>query len=258
MTDHPSVTDLPRWRWWVHLVLIGGFFASGMVFNRHRGGPALTSSPRGLLLVSGINIAVFAVVFGVAWLTSRASLEQMFLRWRPGWWVLPLGFGYSIAIRLVVAVAAIAVAGLLLLTHLVTLESLQRLGGTRAIDLEKMVDLSAMQHQPLYYWLNLTLVSFVMAGLREELWRAGTLAAMRALWPRLFASRGGGISAVAIIALAFGAAHLVMGPIAAVAAGLLGFMLGLIIIFHHSIWPAVLAHGFFDALSLALLPYLLK
>ena len=105
--------------------------------------------------------------------------------------------------------------------------------------------------------LTLTLVSFVTAGLREELWRAGTLAGMRALWPRKFRSRTGERSAVALIALAFGAAHLPMGILAAAAAGLLGLFLGIVLIVHRSIWPAVFAHGFFDATSFALIPFAL-
>ncbi len=75
----------------------------------------------------------------------------------------------------------------------------------------------------------MTLVSFVVAGLREEIWRAGTLAAMRALWPRAFASPAGQCLAVTLIAALFGAMHLSMGPIAAALAGILGWFLGLII-----------------------------
>jgi membrane protease YdiL (CAAX protease family) len=35
----------------------------------------------------------------------------------------------------------------------------------------------------------------------------------------------------------------------------LGIFLGLIMVYHRSIWPAVLAHGFFDATSMAVLPW---
>jgi membrane protease YdiL (CAAX protease family) len=41
-------------------------------------------------------------------------------------------------------------------------------------------------------------------------------------------------------------------------AGLLGLGLGLIMVFHRSIWPAVLAHGFFDATSMALIPWAME
>jgi membrane protease YdiL (CAAX protease family) len=112
-----------------------------------------------------------------------------------------------------------------------------------------------MRNNPAYFWLMLTFVSFVVAGLREEMWRAGTLAAMRAIWPRAFGSLLGQGVAISLIAVAFGAMHLRMGVIAAAGAGVLGLLLGIIIILHKSIWPAVIAHGVFDATTMALLPW---
>jgi membrane protease YdiL (CAAX protease family) len=112
-----------------------------------------------------------------------------------------------------------------------------------------------MRTNPVYFWLTITLVSFVVAGIREEMWRAGTLAAMRAVWPRAFGSSLGQCLAISLIAIAFGAMHLRMGVLAAVGAGVLGLFLGFIIIVHKSIWPAVIAHGLFDATTMALLPW---
>ncbi len=43
------------------------------------------------------------------------------------------------------------------------------------------VPLSTGQKMTSFFWLTLTLVSFVVAGVREEMWRAGTLAGLRAL-----------------------------------------------------------------------------
>jgi len=120
--------------------------------------------------------------------------------------------------------------------------------------IDRLIDIGALRTNPAYYWLALTLVSFVTAGLREELWRAATLAGMRALWPAAFMSRTGESMAIVLIAVAFGAAHLPMGALAAVAAGLIGIFLGIILIVHRSIWPAVIAHGLFDATTFALLP----
>ena len=37
-----------------------------------------------------------------------------------------------------------------------------------------------------------------------------------------------------------------------------GFWLGLIMVRHRSIWPAVLAHGAFDATSMALIPWAME
>jgi membrane protease YdiL (CAAX protease family) len=61
-----------------------------------------------------------------------------------------------------------------------------------------------------------------------------------------------------IIAVVFGIAHLPLGIPGAAAAGLIGFLLGSLIILHRSIWPAVFAHGFFDATTFALLPFALR
>ena len=61
-----------------------------------------------------------------------------------------------------------------------------------------------MRSNPTYFWLMVTFVSFVVAGIREEVWRAGTLAAMRALWPRAFDSRTGQCLAISLIAVGFG------------------------------------------------------
>ena len=189
---------------------------------------------------------------------SPTSRPESTWRWRPGWWVVPLGLGYSVVIRFAVGVAAMIVCGVLLLTQIVTVDSLKDFVSVNRPDVESIVDVAVMRSNPLYYWLTVTFVSFVVAGLREEVWRGGTLAALRALWPQAFGSRRGQIMAVALIAVVFGAGHLGQGMIGVVVTGFLGLLLGLIMVFHQSIWPAVIAHGMFDAVSLALLPWALE
>jgi len=198
---------------------------------------------------------LFSLVFGLGWLASRASREELFFRWRPGWWVVPLGIAYSVAIRFALFGVVMAVAAILLTTHASTPERLQGFVSTNRPNVEAIVSVSALRSNPTYYWLTVTLASFVVAGLREEIWRAGTFAALHALWPGAFASRGGQYLAVALIAVLFGAMHLPMGPIAAVGAGLIGWLLGVTMILHKSIWPAVIAHGLFDATTMAILPW---
>lgn len=251
-------TRVSRWRWWIHLALIGGYVVSGIPLAlldvRHR--PSLTSSAHGLVVVCSVEMLLFSIVFGLGWLASRASREELLLNWRPGWAVIPLGIGYSIAIRVALGILAFVIVIFLLATGLVSQEFLQRFATNSRPDVERLVDLTAMRNDPVYFWLTLTLSSFVVAGLREEMWRAGTLAALKALWPTLFADRNGQIAAVALIAMVFGFAHLGMGPLAAVMAMLIGLLLGIIMVAHRSIWPAVMAHGFFDATTFALLPSL--
>jgi membrane protease YdiL (CAAX protease family) len=225
--------------------------------RRSSQGPALSNGVAGLLFVCGIELLLFSLFFFIAWLVTRASREELMWKWRPGWWVVPLGAGYSVAIRFGVIIIAAVVFMILAASQVVTPEKVRDYVNVNRPDIESMVSVPAMRNDRAYYWLTLTLVSFVVAGLREEMWRAGTLAPMRALWPRAFGSRLGQCAAMAIIAIAFGAMHLRMGVLAAVAAGVLGLFLGLIIVVHKSIWPAVIAHGLFDATTLALLPFLL-
>jgi membrane protease YdiL (CAAX protease family) len=63
---------------------------------------------------------------------------------------------------------------------------------------------------------------------------------------------------VLIAAAIFGAGHAAQGIVGAVAAGVLGIGFGLIMLLHRSIWPAVLAHGFFNATSFVLIPYVME
>ena len=252
-------SQVPRLRWWVHLILVGGYFIPGAVFalTHIQRLPALTSTPAGLLIVCGIQLAAFAIIFALACLISRTTSDELYLRWRRGWWVVPLGAGYSVALRLGVAIVAIIAGAILLASRLITVGQLQDFIAANRPQFERLVNTSTLQNSRLYFWLTVTLVSFVLAGLREEMWRAGTFAAMRNLWPRAFETSSGQYGAMAIIALVFGAAHLPLGIITAAFAGALGLFLGSIIVFHRSIWPAVLAHGFFDATSFALLPFAL-
>ena len=115
-----------------------------------------------------------------------------------------------------------------------------------------------MRNNPMYFWLTLTVVSFIVAGLREELWRSAFLAGMKALWPQRFGSRAGQIGAVIISSIIFGFGHMALGTLAACLAGLVGMGLGLIMVFHRSIWPAVIAHGLFDATTMAMIPWAME
>lgn len=257
----PAPSPVNRRRWWVHLLLITGYIVVvGLLAHQRYGkpmqAPALTHTVKGLLSVCASNLFIFAVVVGLAVFASRASREDLLLRWRRGFWPVPLGIGYSIALRFALFVILATAGAVLVQSRAMTPESFEQFSQAHRPNLEVMVDAEALRGNPVYFWLVLTLVSFVVAGLREELWRAAFLAGLRSLWPRHFGSRAGGIAAVGIAAVVFGCAHLVMGPVAVLLTGLLGFGLGLIMVFHRSIWPAVIAHGMFDATTLALVPWL--
>src|SRR6185369_17281648 len=140
------------------------------------GGPALTRNTRGLLLTCGIQLLIFGAVFLLGWLASRASKDDLLLRWRPRRWVVLLGLGYSLALRLSVAVVAIFIFMILLASRVVTPDQAQTFARNNQPDVTALVDMPAMRHDPLYFWLTITFVSFIVAGVREELWRSAVLA----------------------------------------------------------------------------------
>ena len=58
-------SQVPRWRWWIHFLLIGGYFFPGLIQGLYfaRRDPVLTHSTRGLLIVCGVNFVIFAIIF---------------------------------------------------------------------------------------------------------------------------------------------------------------------------------------------------
>lgn len=215
---------------------------------------ALSTDPVILLEQIAIQLGAFFLLFGVAWLASRATGKQLLLGWKGGIGPIWRGLAYSIGLRVAVAVLAIGAVLIGMLLGGVDQETLQELRPK----VEHTIDMEAIEQSPLYLFINLTLVSFIFAGLREELWRAGVLAGLAALFPRLFASVIGKLAAVAIVAVIFGLGHFSQGWGGIALTTALGVGLGAIMVFHGSIWDAVLAHGFFNASSFAMIYLLIR
>jgi len=254
--SEPPVHTVPRWRWWLALVLLTGYvLAVGLLAlsRPERAAPVLSRTSFGLLIAAGAELAIFGIVFALAWLASRPSWDDLLLRWRGGFRVVPLGIAYSIALRLSVAIVMMIISTALIASGAMSKQSLEEFFRANQPRTETIVDPSTMRNDPVYFLLMLTVISFVVAGLREELWRSGFLAGVRALAPALFNSVKGQIVAAGIAAVIFGVGHTAMGWLAAFMAALLGFGLGTIMLLHRSIWPAVIAHGLFDATTFVLL-----
>jgi membrane protease YdiL (CAAX protease family) len=208
-----------------------------------------------LLLLIAVELGVFGIVFGTAWLLSRANRDQLLLRWRRGSAFVLLGIGYSVALRLLIAALVAAMVLVLVGTGSMNSKGVEDFFTKYRPAVENLVDVSALRKDPLYFILTSTVVSFILGGLREELWRSGFLAGMRTLWPVAFGSRFGQAIPVILAAVIFGFGHLSQGPVAVFLITALGLGLGVIMVAHRSIWPAVIAHGMFDATSMALLPW---
>src|SRR5262245_19484652 len=104
---------VPRWRWSVQLLLLSGYVIvvglMGLNQPEHQA-PLLPDTSRGLLLVAGAELIIFGVVFGLAWLAARPSRDDLLLRWRGGFSIVPLGVGYSIALRVALALVMFIIA----------------------------------------------------------------------------------------------------------------------------------------------------
>jgi membrane protease YdiL (CAAX protease family) len=254
--DGPALL-VARWRWWFHLLILGGYplVIGGMAFlGPTRTEPALTSTVGGLLTISAMEMLVFGAVFALAWLASRANRAQLLMAERLHLRDIPLSIAYSVGLRIAIMIVGAVIAGALVLSGALSMDRIEEFVRANRPDVESLVDISALQDNPLYLFVNATLVSFVVAGFREELWRAGVLAGFAALWPSRFGSTKGQLLAVAIAAVLFGIGHFSQGALAVVMTAVLGFLLGVIMVFHRSIWPAVLAHGAFNATSFLVLP----
>ena len=251
-----SVAPVPRWRWWVHLLLIVPFpLVVGLLgSSRHDSHQAaLTGSWQGLLKVSAVQVVLVGLPLGLGLWVSKTTRDDLMLRCRHFGRQVVWGVGYSVAIRLALMTFAATLCGLLVLTHMATLASLEAFAHANRPEVETLVDIHTLKHNPVYFLLTLTLVSFIVAGLREELWRSASLTALRKLWPGKFGTRAGEYVAVALTSILFGLGHLPQGVLAIGATALIGFALGSIMVFHRSTWLAVIAHGMFDAASFVMI-----
>ncbi len=268
-------TPVARWRWLIHLLIIGpypiwiGLLGHFGFRSAEGGGPALGGNASELMKGSLLTLATFVIPLGLAWIASRATVDDLRLRWKGGFKpfenfmprslaALGTGVVYSIALRIGAVLPIGLLIAVLMLTGQIKTGGVETYITENRPNVEAVVDVASLRNDPAYLILMLTFVSFVVAGLREELWRSATLVGMERLFPGGFGTKIGRYVAVVIIAVAFGLGHLPQGPLAVVLTGFLGVGLGAIIVFHRSIWPAVIAHGLFDATSFALIPYALE
>jgi membrane protease YdiL (CAAX protease family) len=223
--------------------LLGAFRGGG-------DGALIPGSVRDVLLVCSFELALFGAAFALAVWLGRLRKDDLLLRWG-GRWVVPRAAAWSLALRFGVGIVLAVALGI---WHLTTGAPVDNLGGLRP-KVEAMVDVEALR-DPVYMVLMLTLVSFVLAGLREELWRVGMIALLGRVLPRCFGGRLGPWLAIVPAAILFGLAHTPQGWMGVAATTGLGLGLGAIMLLHRSLWDAVLAHGFFNAATFAVLPWI--
>jgi len=252
----PAPPPVPLWRSITMLLLMAAYplVMGGIGFSaaaRDAGDTALPSTVRGLVLVSTVNLGLFALLFVVAALAGRPAARELHALPLPGLRTWLLGAGYSLALR-------IGLAGLALVTVMVAGAALYLKGGS--LDslaaarprVEAVLDPRALR-DPVYLLVSTTWVSFIVAGLREELWRAVVFAGLLRWRPHWNDSIRGRLLIIGLAAAIFGLGHLPQGASGVVLTAALGAGLGAILLFHRSLWMAAIAHGFFDAATFVFL-----
>ncbi|MCW5557463.1 MAG: CPBP family intramembrane metalloprotease, partial [Verrucomicrobiae bacterium] len=251
-TEGPAGSPAPPWRSLIMLLLMGmyplivggiGFFLDPKTSDS----AALPSTVRGLLLVSAVNLGLFLLLFLTAAAAGRPSARELFAVPLPGLRTWLLGAVYSVALR--VGTAVLALAALLAAGVAVHLKggSLESFAAARP-RVENVLDPHALR-DPAYLLLSVTWVSFIIAGLREELWRAVVFAGLLRWRPQWRDGLRGRLILIGVTAVIFGFGHLPQGWTGVGLTTILGAGLGAILLVHRSLWMAVLAHGFFDATS---------
>ena len=235
-----------RGTWAVFLILMVGYIlaAAWRGTSPSPDGPALASSVGGLMSDTLVALLVFGVPFAIGVLLTKPCQDDLYLR-LPRNWLLTctLGAAWSVVLRLAIMVPAAIVAGIMI--SLNRQEGLNQFAANRP-KIENLLDPSALGN-PVYALLCMTWLSFIVAGLREELWRAAVIRGICTLGGGFLSERKLECVAVFVSSLLFGLAHLTQGWLGVLLTSLLGLGLGLIQILRRSLPEAILAHGFFDA-----------
>jgi membrane protease YdiL (CAAX protease family) len=238
--------DPKRWKWIAFLGLMVAYIVAmtWLGHDRTSDKPALSSTVGGLFAETAMALLIFGVPFGLGLALVRPKGSDLYLTRPIHWLISPLlGAAWSVALRVAIMIPAMLAAMIFILLD--PKNGVAKFTGHRP-KVENLLDPSALAN-PLYALICMTWLSFVVAGLREELWRAASIRGLCALSPSGQPSRRMEWIAVVITSGFFGLAHLTQGWIAVGVTGLLGVGLGAIQIVRRSLPEAIIAHGFFDA-----------
>jgi membrane protease YdiL (CAAX protease family) len=107
-------------------------------------------------------------------------------------------------------------------------------------------DAQNIMRHPVFSFFVYGVVSLI-AGFTEELWRAGMLIGLEGIFPQLKGKGLGSLAGIIIVSVVFGLGHLYQGWFGVGNAILLGFFLGLILVYRNSYWETAITHTLIDA-----------
>lgn len=256
-SDEPDF-DVAGWRYAASAMLLAGYVLAPVGFHVFQAdesdGPLLASDLSTILFQILSASVLFLIVFIGAWFLARPGRGALYLAKPLTVLSVALGFLWSWALRFGVAGVVIAVVYVpMAIRQLFQPDRTFEVPQGLRPEVENMLNLDAL-FNPWYLLFMMTGVSFLFAGLREELWRAGIIAALIPLMRPWFNQEICRRIALLLSSCIFGLAHLPgqgWGGVFMTTA--LGLGLGAILIYRRSLAEAALAHGFFDATSFALI-----
>ncbi len=247
--------DWPTWAW----LLLAALFTAGWMFIYVV--LKLQDLKPGQDPIAFLKPLLTGTVFAWLFVPPAVAIPVLFLvrRFLPPWIATPTcqGAVYSVLLRLGAGVAILAVILIVSVVKGIPLDGMMKQVQENQPKVENLVSKDALENNWAYLLLGMTLVSFVMAGWREELWRSATMLAMEKLFPSLRYFRMGQALLIFLPALIFAFGHFGQGIGGIILTGLIGIGCGALILFQKNIWTAVMAHGFIDATSFAMLPFAL-
>lgn len=249
--EEPWDGGAPRWGWLAMLGFMTGYILlmTALAWRHRDAGPAMSGDTVGLMLESSASLGVFGVPFLAGLACVWRGRRRLWGRRPHDVWTWVWGTAWFVGLRVAVALPVMAVAVALQLQH--GPDAMEKVRTMRP-RIENLMPLESLG-DPWYALACATWISFVVAGLREELWRAAFIRGFRALFPGREASASIDWLAVGVSSVLFGVAHLPQGWMGMAMTGLLGLGLGAVQVSRRSTWEAVVAHGMVDASTFVLL-----
>lgn len=192
------------------------------------------------------RLCLVAIFFGLAFLISEVAAEELYIRRVKVFRTGLIALGWSLLLRIPIYVALfipLFTSIFLFKTHL--LESYAHRYG---MHMYKIFFHERYVQYP-FEAATILITASCMAGLAEELWRAGMFAGLSRLYPRLFSGRWGSFGMIVSVAVVFACAHVYQGAIGIGMTFLLGIGLGCVLLYRKSFWEAAITHALFDAAS---------
>ena len=242
MTAEPNATWMDRLsvraRWILLLEILccplAGAVITGLLGSHY----VLPHDPLYFARFLALELLSWCVVFFVAFRISGITRSQLRLETRHP--LRAVGFGIVWFVVLRIGVGLILWGVMLSIDPRSLWESSERMSS--------FFDSRDIPRHPGFTCIAFGLVS-LLAGFTEELWRAGMLAGLTCFFPQIAKKGFAAVAAITGVAVLFGLGHLYQGWFGVVNGALLGFFLGLVLVYRNSYWEAAIAHALFDALA---------